>query len=85
MDLKKTVFSSSQLLEIDFTETDLTSAVFDQCIMGLSVFDRTNLEKADLSTASNFSIDPSTNRLKKAKFSSDNIKGLLNALDIIID
>ena len=37
----------------------------------------TNLQKSDLRTAYNFSINLERNRLKKAKFSLQNVAGLL--------
>jgi hypothetical protein len=45
----------------------------------------TNLEKAHFSTAYNFSIDPSQNRLTKAKFSHDRSEGLLHKYQLDID
>lgn len=82
--IKKTVFKNSQLQETDFTETDLTSSVFDNCNLMLAVFDRTILEKVDFRTSYNYSINPETNRIKKAKFSLSGISGLLNKYDIEI-
>jgi hypothetical protein len=48
-------------------------------------FDSTNLEKVDLRTAFNYSISPERNRIKKAKFSSQGLVGLLQHHDIIIE
>jgi fluoroquinolone resistance protein len=50
----------------------------------MSVFDRTNLEKADFRSAGNYSIDPTTNKIKKARFSLDGVAGLLDKYDIEI-
>lgn len=83
--LKKTVFKSSSLHEVDFTETDLSAAVFDNCDLSRAVFNGTKLEKADLRTATNYSIDPENNRIRKAKFSAGGIAGLLNKYEIEID
>ncbi len=83
--IKKTIFKSSQLHEVDFSECDLTSSVFDRCDLTGSTFDKTILEKADLRTASNYSIDPENNRIKKTKFSLLGIPGLLNKYDIDIE
>ena len=70
--------------EVDFTESDLTEALFDGCDLNGAIFQRTNLEKANLETASNFNIDPENNRIKKAKFSADGLYGLLHKYDIDI-
>lgn len=49
-----------------------------------SHFDNTILEKVDLSSSSNYIIDPEKNRIKKAKFSLLGISGLLRKYDIEI-
>jgi hypothetical protein len=49
-----------------------------------SIFENTLLEKADLRTAFNYSIDPEMNRVKKAKFSIAGVTGLLDKYDIEI-
>ena len=71
--------------EVDFTECDLTNAVFDNCDLMKSNFDNTILEKADLRTSYNYSIDPEINLIKKAKFSIPGVTGLLDKYDIIIE
>jgi len=83
--IKKIVFKNSQLQETDFVETDLTSAIFDNCNLQQATFDNTILEKADLRTSYNYSIDPEINRIKKAKFSIAGISGLLAKYDIDIE
>ena len=82
--LKKTVFKNIQLKEVDLTECDLASAVFDHCDLAGATFENTILEKADLRTSFNYSIDPERNRVKKAKFSLQGLPGLLNKYDIEI-
>jgi fluoroquinolone resistance protein len=82
--IKKTKFISSTLHEVDFTETDLTAAVFDNCDLSRAIFENTVAEKADFSTACNYSINPESNRIKKAKFSTNGIAGLLDKYDIEI-
>jgi len=83
--LKKTCFKNCLLREADFSETDLTQAVFENCDLALAVFENTVLEGADLRTAYNYSIDPEKNRIKKAKFSSSGIAGLLDKYNIVIE
>jgi uncharacterized protein YjbI with pentapeptide repeats len=77
MKLKGISFHNCSLLEVDFSEADLTSAFFDECDLLGAVFDNTILEKADLSKAYNYSIQPERNRIKKAKFSQSGLSGLL--------
>jgi len=83
--LKNTHFVDCKLEQVEFVETDLSNAVFQHCDLSLAVFERTILEGADLKTAYNFSIDPENNRIKKAKFSVQNIVGLLDKYGIVVE
>lgn len=85
MKLKKTVFSYSLITECDFSKADMSLSEFRDCDLLLSTFSNTNLEKADLRTAVNYSIDPDRNRLRKAKFSLQGLPGLLEKYDLNID
>lgn len=85
MKLKGTAFSNTQLRDVDFTECDLTSAVFDECDLANATFERTIIEKADFRTAFNYSIDPESNKVKKARFSTAGLAGLLDKYDINIE
>ena len=85
MKLKNTRFINCSMQDVDFTETDLTAAELDNCNLLQAVFDNTILEKADLRTAINFSIDPERNKLKKAKFSATALSGLLHKYDLVIE
>lgn len=82
--LKKTNFKHCILHEVDFTDADLSSSVFHDCDLLNAIFKNTILEKADLQTAYNYSIDPELNSIKKAKFSVNGIAGLLHKYDIDI-
>lgn len=85
VNLKKTIFKNTSLNEVDFTETNLTNVLFDNCDLMSATFVEAILEKADLRTAYNYVIDPEVNRIKKARFSSNGLAGLLNKYDILID
>jgi fluoroquinolone resistance protein len=82
---KKTSFRHCSLQEVDFTDADFTSALFDNCDLLNAHFENTVLEKADLRTAFNYTIDPEINRIRKAKFSKEGLAGLLGKYDIEID
>jgi uncharacterized protein YjbI with pentapeptide repeats len=73
------------LQQVDFTEADLSGADFADCDLLQATFDNTILEKADLRTAVNFSIDPERNKLKKAKFTTAGLAGLLDKYNLLID
>jgi fluoroquinolone resistance protein len=85
LNLKKMRFNSSTLIEVDFTEADLTSAIIKNCDLLNAKFENTILEKADLRTSFNYSINPELNRIKKAKFSMPAVIGLLDKYDIEIE
>jgi fluoroquinolone resistance protein len=82
--LKKTIFRNSTLREVDFTGADLSSSVIDNCDLKLALFENTILEKADLRRSYNYSIDPTTNKIRRAKFSLASVPGLLDKFDIDI-
>lgn len=84
MPLKKTTLKNCQVHEADLTETDLSATIFDNCDLQKTLFERTNLEKADLRTSYNYSIDPEKNKLKKARFSMQGLAGLLHKYDIVV-
>jgi len=80
--LKHTNFKNSQLHETDFSECDLSHSIFNNCDLTRATFQNTILENANFKTAYNFEIDPESNKIKKAKFSIENILGLLAKYDI---
>ena len=83
--IKGTWFKNCNIQEVDFTETDLANSIFENCDLQKAIFDDSNLEKVDFRTAYNYSINPELNRIKKAKFSSLGIAGLLDKYSIIIE
>jgi uncharacterized protein YjbI with pentapeptide repeats len=78
-------FKQCIIHEVDFTDADLCNAVFANCDLMSSTFMNTNLEKANFSTAKNYSINPQLNKIKKARFSVPEITGLLHQYDIVIE
>jgi len=85
LELKNIEFKNCDLQEVDFTETNLISSKFENCNLNRAIFSSTNMEKADLSTSYNYSIDPEINKIKKTKFSPIGALGLLDKYDIIIE
>lgn len=83
--MKKTRFVDCELIETNFTECDLSRAVFKDCDLSQAIFSGTNLERADFRSARNFALDPANNRVKKAKFSSMELAGLLYQYDLDIE
>ena len=83
--IQNTKFKNCNLEEADFTETILTSALFETCDLKNTTFDSTNLEKVDFRTAFNFEMNPQQNSLKGARFSKENVQGLLSVYKIIVE
>ena len=71
--------------EVDFVEAELTNASFKDCDLTNAVFENTLLEGADFRTAFNFSIDPERNEISRARFSVQNVVGLLGKYRIRIE
>lgn len=78
-------FEDCALIEVDFTLADLKGVTFKGCDMTRAIFDRTILEKADLTTALNYTIDPENNLLRGAKFSAPEVLRLLDKYQLKID
>lgn len=83
--MKKTIFKHSSLKDVDFGDTDLSMAIFDNCDLLNTAFTASNLEKADFRTAKNYIIDPEKNKMKNARFSYTGLAGLLSKYDLNID
>ena len=82
--IKRIAFTDCSMIAVDFMKADLTEAIFDRCDLYKAVFSKTVLEKADFRTSVNFSIDPEQNKIKRALFSHQNVKGLLDKYEIVV-
>jgi fluoroquinolone resistance protein len=78
-------FIRCSLRETDFSGADLQEVLFDGCDLEKAVFEQSNLEKSDFRTSYHFSIDPSQNRMRKARFAPDRLEGLLNKFGLDIN
>ncbi len=85
LDLKNTLFCECMIRDTYFTETNLTGADFTGSDLTGSTFHNTNLGKANFASAINYSINPLTNKLIKAKFSKPEVLSLLDHLGIVIE
>lgn len=85
LDLKNTSFNECLIRETYFSQTNLTGASFADSDLKESIFHNTILNKADFRGAINYSINPLTNKLAKARFSQPEVLTLLHHLDIIIE
>jgi uncharacterized protein YjbI with pentapeptide repeats len=82
--MAKTKFNTCSMKEVNFVGTNLTNSVFKNCNLDNAVFNDTQLAGVDFTTAYNYKIDPEFNPMKKAKFSTQGIVGLLDKYDIKI-
>ena len=83
--LKKTLFKKCIIREALFSESDLNYASFPECDLTATVFDKCDLMDCDFRTAENYSLNPSLNKIKNAKFSYPGVLGLLSYFKIIIE
>ena len=81
----KEYISGRTFEKADFTESNLSNAVFEQCDLSRAMFIHTNLEKTDFRSSFNYSFDPGMNRMKKAKFALAGVVGLLDQYDIEVE
>lgn len=82
MELKGMKIHKCTALETDFMEANLSGANLTETDFNGSLFMRTNLAGADFTEAFNYSIDPRSNNIKKAKFTIPEVIGLLDAFEI---
>lgn len=84
VDLRNTEMVECQLKEVDFTEANLTKANCKYSDFSGARFINTDLTHTDLTDATNYSIHPDGNKLRKTKFSLPEALSLLEVYDIII-
>ncbi|MCB0765452.1 MAG: pentapeptide repeat-containing protein [Flavobacteriales bacterium] len=83
--MPKTLAVRCSMKGVDFSGADLREARFGQCDLLDAVFDRTDLRQADLTSAFNFTIDPTTNRMRGARFSVEGALGLLGGFGVVVE
>ena len=79
---KNTEYYEESFDKLDFSEKEIIANKYDQCVFNGCIFRRTNLTKANLTDALNYSIDFNYNNLKEAIFSLPEAISLLKSLDI---
>lgn len=82
--LRKMQFINCSMIAVDFMGSDLTEVLFDNCNLRHAVFIDTIANKADFYTSYDYTFDPDKNKIKKAIFSTEGLKGLLQKYDIIV-
>jgi uncharacterized protein YjbI with pentapeptide repeats len=85
LDLKNGVFRECTIRDTHFKESNLTGADFAKSDLAGTVFHNANLSQANFLGAINYSINPLTNKLSKAKFSKPEVLSLLDHMDIVVE
>ena len=85
----QTEYESCEFIQCNFLQVDLSSNVFinctfNNCDFANAIFDQTNLEKVDLRTSFNHSIDITKNKVKKSNHSKIRALGLLDSVDVLV-
>ena len=84
LNLKQTPFVRCLIRESRFVESVLTEANFEHVEFERTVFHHCELGGANFLQAQGYSIDPTANRLKGARFSFPEVLGLLQGFEIKI-
>ena len=82
--MNKSAFKNCRMRGANFTQADLSKCTLGNCDLSETLFDGTNLSGLDFTTSKNFFIDPEKNTIKKAKFLSQDLHGLLYRHDIVV-
>lgn len=85
LNIEKTLFSNCSIVEADFSFCKLKLSKFVDCNLSRTVFNNTDVRNVDFTSSQNYSIDPENNIIKKAKFSTAGLRGLLDKYDIVIE
>ena len=85
LNLKDSSFRDCKLEKVDFTNVNLSTVSFSSCDLNQAIFNNTNLEKTDFRSSYNYSFSPENNKIKGAKFSKEEVLGLLKSYNIIIE
>ena len=85
LDLRHCSFKDCSMLEADFSNANLQKIAFSGCNLSRAVFAHTDLTGADLRRATNYMIDPTNNRVNKARFSLPDAVNLLKSFGVSIE
>jgi fluoroquinolone resistance protein len=83
--LKGVKFIDCQLQHVDFAESDLTKGSFNGSSFEECIFKGTVLKEVDFRGARGYQIDPTLNKLDRAKFNVPEVLGLLASFGIEIE
>lgn len=85
LDLRGIQIVECEAREVDFTETNLRRASFTGSDLAGAKFSRTDLREANFVGAQHYAIDPTKNKVQKARFALPDVVGLLAPFDIKVE
>ena len=85
LNMKEAQYLACVARDVDFREAILAKADFSDTDLSGSYFINTDLREADFRRAYNYQIDPTQNKIEKAKFTLPEAMSLLYSLDIVLD
>jgi fluoroquinolone resistance protein len=85
LSLQKCTMNKCLAKNVDFREADLSEADLSHTDFSESLFGQTNLIGADFRHAVNYTIDPGSNQIRKAKFTMPEATSLLYCMDIQLE
>jgi uncharacterized protein YjbI with pentapeptide repeats len=83
--MPKTKFENCKIVSTDFNDSNLIECNFENATFEDTHFSNCNLNKASFIRAKNYTIDPTENQMKKAKFSFPDVITLLDKFDLEIE
>lgn len=83
--LNKSSIHHSNCRGANYTQADLSKCTIQHCNFMEAVFMHTDISGVDFTTNQHFLIDPNLNKVKKTRFASHSLGGLLYLYDIIIE
>lgn len=81
---RKHYMSNCSFKNADFSGGDWANTVFANCNLEGATFEAVNLQGTDFTSSYGLTLDPAINHLAKAKFSLNNLPGLLSKYHIIV-
>lgn len=85
MDLKGMKLEQCDLSGNNFSGADARETSWEKSRLRDAIFQRTDLRDADFRGSTDWTIDPSDNRLRGARFDSADLQGLVKGLGIQLD
>jgi fluoroquinolone resistance protein len=85
LNMREVRFEGCTLRKCTFGETDLRDSTFGYSDLEGTAFHHADLSRADFTRARNYTIDPSVNKVNKAKFSVPEVLSLLRGFDIVLE